>query len=159
MKLPNKRKTAANQVKVEAETIKSAEPRHKATASDGPKFTTKEYNQIMAILKKTNLDGNTQHFANATGIITPSSNMSAISSQKTLYWIIDSGATDHISPSSHLLDKKSLSMFESVQMPNGGKATIESIGSIRVNPHIKLDDVLHVPNFRVYLLSVSLPRH
>ncbi|XP_070675698.1 uncharacterized protein [Malus domestica] len=67
MKPPNKRKSAANQVKGEAEAIKGAEPQHKATTSDGPKFTTEEYNQIMAMLKKTNLDGNTQHYANATG--------------------------------------------------------------------------------------------
>ncbi|KAM2531945.1 hypothetical protein PS1_000621 [Malus domestica] len=121
MKLPNKRKPTANQVKGEAEAIKGVEPRHKATTSDGPKFTTEEYNQLMVMFKKTNLDGNTQHYANATGIITPSSNMSAVSSQKILYWIIDSGATNHISPLSHLLNKKSLSMFKSIQMPNGGQ--------------------------------------
>ncbi|CAN6695306.1 unnamed protein product [Malus baccata var. baccata] len=67
VKPPNKRRPAANQVKGEAEAIKGAKPQHKATTSDGPKFTTEEYNQIMAMLKKTNLDGNTQHYANATG--------------------------------------------------------------------------------------------
>ncbi|XP_070665992.1 uncharacterized protein [Malus domestica] len=36
-----------------------------------------------------------------------------------------------------------------------GCYTIDSVGSVQVTPLIKLDDVLHVPNFRVYLLFVS----
>lgn len=155
VKPPNKRKPAANQVQLETETTKGADSRHRATSSDGPKFTTEEYNQLMAMLKKSSLDGNPQHFANATGIITPSSNLSEVFPKKTLYWIIDSGATDHISSSPHLLVKKSLSMLDYVQLPNGGQVLIDSIGSIQVTPHIKLDGVLHVPNFRVCLLYVS----
>ncbi|KAM2634977.1 hypothetical protein EV1_025388 [Malus domestica] len=150
---PNKKKPAANHVKAGDEVAKGTDQHHLGTPSDGPKFTAEEYAQIMAMLKKTNLDGNTQHFANAAGTIKPLSNLSGALAQKTLYWIIDSGATDHISPSPHLLDKRS--MINSVHMPNGGKATIESVGSIQVTPLIKIDDVLHVPNFRVYLLSVS----
>ncbi|KAM0995580.1 hypothetical protein ACFX2C_005696 [Malus domestica] len=122
---PNKKKPAANHVKAGDEVAKGTDQHHLGTPSDGPKFTAEEYAQIMAMLKKTNLDGNTQHFANAAGTIKPLSNLSGALAQKTLYWIIDSGATDHISPSPHLLDKRS--MINSVHMPNGGKATIESV--------------------------------
>ncbi|KAM2555190.1 hypothetical protein TB2_019236 [Malus domestica] len=138
---PNKKKPAANHVKAGDEVAKGTDQHHLGTPSDGPKFTAEEYAQIMAMLKKTNLDGNTQHFANAAGTIKPLSNLSGALAHKTLYWIIDSGATDHISPSPHLLDKRS--MINSVHMPNGGKATIESVGSIQVTPLIKIDDVLH----------------
>ena len=150
---PNKKKPAANQIKTGSEVATVTDQHRHETNGDSPKFTPEEYNQIMAMLKKNNLDGNPHHFANATGTLTPLSKMSGALPQKNLYWIIDSGATDHISPSPHLLHKKS--MCDYVQMPNGGKAIIESVGSVQATPLLKLDDVLHVPNFQVYLLSVS----
>ncbi|KAM2220643.1 hypothetical protein ACFX1S_019828 [Malus domestica] len=64
---PNRKKPVANQGKTGDEIAKVTNQHHHGTTSDGPKFTTEEYNQIMAMLKKTNLDGNPQHFANATG--------------------------------------------------------------------------------------------
>ena len=70
-------------------------------------------------------------------------------------WIIDSGATDHATYSIELLDPKNLLRTTTISLPDGGQAHIESIGSLHVTPHIKLDDVLKVPQFQVNLLSVS----
>ncbi|KAH7857188.1 hypothetical protein Vadar_009970 [Vaccinium darrowii] len=38
-----------------------------SSSSDGPRLTTEEYNQVMAMIRKNN-DGNSPHFANATEI-------------------------------------------------------------------------------------------
>ena len=64
---PNKKKPAANQTKTGSEVATVTDQHHHETNGDSPKFTPEEYNQIMAMLKKNNLDGNPHHFANATG--------------------------------------------------------------------------------------------
>ena len=70
-------------------------------------------------------------------------------------WIIDSGATDHVTSLVELLDLKILPKTTTISLPDGGQAHIESIGSLHVTAHIKLDNVLKVPQFQVNLLSVS----
>ncbi|XP_048430749.1 uncharacterized protein LOC125472847 [Pyrus x bretschneideri] len=64
---PNRKKPAANQTKTGSEVATVTDQHHHETNGDSPKFTPEEYNQIMAMLKKNNLDGNPHHFANATG--------------------------------------------------------------------------------------------
>ncbi|CAL9007107.1 unnamed protein product, partial [Prunus brigantina] len=67
---------------------------------------------------------------------------------------MDSGASDHIScfaPTHNTVNTK----HDFVGLPNGGKATIKNIGSIKVSETLTLDGVLHVPQFNVNLLSVS----
>ncbi|RVX05001.1 hypothetical protein CK203_019174 [Vitis vinifera] len=65
MKPPNQRHSNANNVKVE--TNKAVEIEAKLLPkNDGPRLTTEEYNQLMAMIRKNN-GGNSQHFANATG--------------------------------------------------------------------------------------------
>ncbi|KAM1845503.1 hypothetical protein ACFX13_019801 [Malus domestica] len=66
VKPPNQRRSHANHVKTGQEPNKAIDSSHKPSTSKGPRFTTEEYNQLMALLRKTN-DGNQQHFANATG--------------------------------------------------------------------------------------------
>ncbi|KAI8568120.1 hypothetical protein RHMOL_Rhmol02G0172600 [Rhododendron molle] len=56
-------------------------------SNDGPRLTTEEYNQVMALLRKNN-DCNSPHFAIATGIITPSSEVTPLASHSSLCWII-----------------------------------------------------------------------
>ena len=122
--------------------------------SDGPRLTVEEYNQLMAMIRKNN-GGNSQHFSNSTGINMPSSKIILDCPHSNMCWIIDSGARDHVTSSAELLDPKILPRTTTISLPDGGQAHIESIGSLHVTPHIKLDDVLKVPQFQVNLLSVS----
>ena len=108
----------------------------------------------MAMIRKNN-GGNPQHFANAIGINVPSSKIILDCPHSNMCWIIDSGATDHVTFSIELLDPKTLPRTTTISFPDGGQAHIESIGSLHVTPHIKLDDVLKVLQFQVNLLSVS----
>ncbi|KAI5317920.1 hypothetical protein L3X38_037627 [Prunus dulcis] len=60
------------------------------TPNEKPTFTTEEYTQLMALLRKEN--GNTPPFANPTCIVTPTCYNTVRASHSTLYWIVDSGA-------------------------------------------------------------------
>ncbi|XP_073137802.1 uncharacterized protein [Henckelia pumila] len=98
-------------------------------------FTPTEYDQIKALLRKEN--GNHEPLVNTSGtdsLLTHS------------MWILDSGATDHVSrypPTSNKLAAK----HPTVQLPNGGHAPIHSIGFMQLCKDITIDDVLYVPNF------------
>ncbi|CAL2263146.1 unnamed protein product [Prunus armeniaca] len=122
----------------------------KTTPVDGPTFTTEEYNELIAMLR--NKKGNSQPLAHATGIITPTSNITQHDPHSTLYWIVDSGATDHISHSAPT-HNQTATHHEFVSLLNGGQAAIRNIGSMNLSPDLPLDGVLHVPKFRVNLLS------
>eukprot|EP00261_Vitis_vinifera_P031368 XP_019072611.1 PREDICTED: uncharacterized protein LOC109121793 [Vitis vinifera] len=65
VKPPNQRHSNANNVKVETNKAVETEAKLLPT-NDGPRLTTEEYNQLMAMIRKNN-GGNSQHFANATG--------------------------------------------------------------------------------------------
>lgn len=62
---------------------------------------------------------------------------------------------DQVTSSIKLIDPKSMPKPANIQLLNGGQTHIESIGSLHVTPHIKLDEVLKVPQFQVNLLSVN----
>ncbi|GAA0150555.1 hypothetical protein LIER_37132 [Lithospermum erythrorhizon] len=71
-------------------------------------------------------------------------------------WIIESGASDHITPY--------LSLFTSYQpvpestyiiIPNGSHILIKHIGAVRLSSNISLKNVLHIPDFQYNLLSIQ----
>ena len=68
-------------------------------------------------------------------------------------WIIDSGATNHVTSSTELLDLKNLPKITTISLPDGGQTHIKSISSLDISPHIKLDEVLKVSQFQVNLLN------
>ncbi|KAI9162373.1 hypothetical protein LWI28_026651 [Acer negundo] len=70
-------------------------------------------------------------------------------------WIIDSGATDHISSSSNLFCKNNSCSLPPVLLPSGDKANIIAKGSLPLNSVYYLHNVLCVPTFKVDLISVS----
>ena len=70
-------------------------------------------------------------------------------------WIIDSGATDHITLSSTLLHKDKSWSLPPILLPSGEKANIVTKGTLPLNSVYYLHDVLSVPTFKVDLISVS----
>ncbi|RVW56241.1 Retrovirus-related Pol polyprotein from transposon RE1 [Vitis vinifera] len=63
-------------------------------------------------------------------------------------WIIDSGATDHITSSSKLLHKDKNCSLPPVLLPSGEKANIVTKGTLPLNFVYYLHDVLSVPTFK-----------
>jgi len=71
-------------------------------------------------------------------------------------WIIDSGASDHITPHLNLLSSvQKLSNPGFITMPNGKQSSIEHVGTVQLSPTLVLTNVLHVLDFEFNLLSVS----
>jgi len=71
-------------------------------------------------------------------------------------WIIDSDASDHITPDLSLLhDVKVFFGCCYITMCNGKKAQIKHIGSLVLSPGLVLKGVLHVLDFHFNLLSIS----
>lgn len=69
-------------------------------------------------------------------------------------WIVDTGATDHITPFLHLLQDVQ-PCHTTLQLPNGATATISHVGNLMLSSSLKLTNVLCVPSFAYNLLSIS----
>ncbi|XP_019263006.1 PREDICTED: uncharacterized protein LOC109240779 [Nicotiana attenuata] len=87
-----------------------------------------------------------------------SSNAEAVNELKDI-WIVDSGATHHISSTldftsdvSKITDKGK----EKVTLPIGGCAKIEHVGSSFLSAFDKLKNVLHVPDFKFNLMVKAI---
>ena len=71
-------------------------------------------------------------------------------------WIIDTGATNHMTGASNLFTSyTSCSGKDKVHVADGSMAPITGHGSVRCTKTLSLSPILHVPNFPVNLLSVS----
>ena len=126
----------------EKNTAKGDRPRANNTQAGAPALTTEQYQQLMNLLSNSNDEPQ----ANTAG---------QFFSSPGHKWIIDTGATDHITGRSELLQKKKTSQQSHVGLPDGHKALISCTGLARINAKTKVPDVLHVPSFHVNLLSVS----
>ncbi|WVZ08792.1 hypothetical protein V8G54_022138, partial [Vigna mungo] len=69
-------------------------------------------------------------------------------------WVIDSGATDHITTSlDHFFEYSEIQPLK-VNLPNGSTVQAHKSGSIQFSPDFIIHDVLLVPNFIFNLLSL-----
>lgn len=69
-------------------------------------------------------------------------------------WIIDSGATDHISSSlTNFISYKEIQPIV-VNLPNGTKVTATCAGTVKFHTNFILKDVLYIPNFAYNLISI-----
>ena len=94
---------------------------------------------------------NSNSFENTTGPSFPLS----INSMFSNSWILDSGATDHVTYDSSSFIHTNMSSIPTINLPTGSSVPIDSTGTILFNKDIRLDNVLHVPSFRLNLMSAS----
>lgn len=100
-----------------------------------------------------------KHFSGEDGLAyqntTPKVNMAG----KNVFsspWIIDFGASEHITHNVELLhDKKEYINGAPVIIPNGNEIPVKGVGSSTLPNGLQLNDVLHIPDFKCNLLSVS----
>ena len=70
-------------------------------------------------------------------------------------WILDLGASDHMSSDANVLhDLQLLDRPVLVSLPNGHKVLVTHSGKLRTNDNLTLSHVLLVPYFNYNLLSV-----
>lgn len=128
--------------------------------SDSPMQISKEdYNQLMALLHSSKKESNT-HSHSSLAIsnseqphhVVSSMSQSGNTLNSECFWILDSGASDHVCP--HIKFFTSLHMIKpiSVKFPDGSTALYS--GSIHFSEHLHLHDVLYIPQFHFNLISV-----
>ena len=70
-------------------------------------------------------------------------------------WILDSGATDHVTCSLHNFHSHKQVSPITVKLPNGHFVRATCSGTIQLSPNITLHDVLYIPAFTFNLISIS----
>ena len=73
-------------------------------------------------------------------------------------WILDSGATHHITPYLNLVTNP-VTIHSQLHLPNGAKSEVTHIGTIHLTAELTLRNVLVVPLFHCNLLSVPQLTH
>ena len=70
-------------------------------------------------------------------------------------WIIDSGATDHMTHTcNNFLTYSPCSSSKKIATADGSLATIAGIGDVKISPLMTLKNVLHVPKLSTNLISI-----
>ncbi|KAL2232808.1 UNVERIFIED_CONTAM: Retrovirus-related Pol polyprotein from transposon RE1 [Sesamum indicum] len=83
-------------------------------------------------------------------------NISKHSVNDLSYWIIDTGATNHICANLDLFHSYSKpSQTYTIILPDGTKKDASYVGEVHLNAEVVLQDVLYIPSFSVNLLSVT----
>lgn len=99
-----------------------------------------------------------QNQATTAGIITALYSSMHSSNKRNDDWIVDLGATHHISSTLDLMSsvrRVDDRTQDKVTLPNGITTKIEHVGSSYLSDVYKLENVLHVLDFKFNLMSVS----
>jgi hypothetical protein len=93
-------------------------------------------------------------FVSKSGISSSALSLSVITRNSD--WIIDTGATDHMTWDSHIFTHFSPNASKTVIVnANGVSSPVEGVGTISLSPFLSIPDVLFVPTMSCNLLSVS----
>uniref|UniRef100_A0A2N9GBD9 Integrase catalytic domain-containing protein n=1 Tax=Fagus sylvatica TaxID=28930 RepID=A0A2N9GBD9_FAGSY len=105
------------------------------------------------LISKTEYDSLLQH-ANASSSLLIASGNTCLHSSSSPSWVIDSGASDHMTGNSSLLSHTSSPCSPSfVTVANGTKTPVQGKGTVTTSD-LTLSDVLYLPEFPFNLLSV-----
>ena len=95
-------------------------------------------------------------FAHFAGIHIPSNICCSMNTGCCGSWIVDTGASDHMTfDHTSLTQSKKPSKPLFVTLPDGATKPVSQIGQFNLTPNLTLQKVLHVPDFKFNLLSVS----
>ncbi|KAH0748729.1 hypothetical protein KY290_027961 [Solanum tuberosum] len=112
-------------------------------------LSKEQYNQLMSLLSLENSKG-IDSMANFAGkaVTFPAANYE---------WILDSGASDHMTCQKNSLSNERKLLFDSnITIPDGSSVTANTCGNVTLNSSITLNHVLHVPMFGCNLISIRL---
>ena len=131
-----------------------------STETSSLQLTNAQNYQLMALLSSQvshvvqPLSDPSSTNGNTGGIVLSTSSLHTVPSN-TFYWILDSGASSHITCS--------LSVFTSfrnlhnsfVTLPNKSRIPVLAIGTVVFATDFLLHDVFYIPSFHVNLISIS----
>ena len=120
-------------------------------------LTSQQLEQLLKLLPQTGNDTDEELNESFSGMVTcclSSANYSSMT------WIIDSGATDHMTAYlQNLVDVRQAPPHSVIKLPNNQKAEITHIGSLQLSNGLMLREVLYVPSFNHNLLSIHRLAH
>ncbi|XP_074556441.1 uncharacterized protein LOC141812295 [Curcuma longa] len=120
-----------------------------ANEANSGSFNKEQLDQLLKLIKSNFSSGIPSVSLAQTG-----SNPKALSCLNSSPWIIDSGASDHMSSCSHLFNTYSpCSGSEKIRIADGSFSPIVGKGHIKLTEKINLNSVLHVPKLACNLLS------
>jgi hypothetical protein len=136
-------------------------------------LSQEKVDQLVALLQQANLLPSASTSTSSTvnnisaspqvssSFVVPSSNTSAgiINTTSPLlsdsYWLIDSGANEHICCNLHLFSSYHAIPPAHVTLPNGSVVTVTHSGNIQFSPQFYLNNVLYSSSFKLNLMSVA----
>jgi hypothetical protein len=136
-----------------------------------------QYDQLVTLLQQANLFASTQqpplnsasNNVSASNVINdgpsphdPSTSGNCFyfnSVSKPSYWILDSGANEHICSSSHWFKSMHSIAPISVSLPNGASILVHNACTVCLTDKITLDNVLYSSDFTINLISISKMCH
>ena len=101
-------------------------------------LTSEQYEQLLTLIERHHVEisphVNQQHTAYLAGKA-----VCLLSTQLQQSWIVDSGATDHITPHLHLFHSFSpMIKVCSITMPNDTQVAVKHVGTVVLHPNIIL---------------------
>ncbi|XP_060188475.1 uncharacterized protein LOC132617483 [Lycium barbarum] len=129
---------------------------------EGSGLTKDEHSQLQLLLHKTHISPGSSHslmasahFAGKVATHSVLLKLCLFSKVDSSVWIIDSGASDHMtSKLSLLFNIKPFSIPCLISLPNGYKVKVTNTGPLNLFPNFTLHNVLYVPTFQYNLISV-----
>lgn len=115
-----------------------------------PGLSRDQFARLVQLLETTGEGSKSERVTNS-----PIANMSG-KVYTTNSWVIDSGATEHITCNeNYLYNLVENGLSLPVKIPNGESIPVKNIGNARLPNGLDIKCVLNVPNFKCNLLSVS----
>ncbi|KAI5392585.1 hypothetical protein KIW84_077110 [Lathyrus oleraceus] len=116
-------------------------------------FTQEQYNNIMELLQQSKTTPKANSISISPFVLnyySPNEN-----DKNPHLWILDTGATDHISFEITLFISCKTIIPVHVSLPDGSQVTASMSSSVVLSPALVLHNVLYIPNFHVNLLSIA----
>ena len=139
----------------------SNEDQRNQVFSDKLPFTKKQIGNLCKLLQSSNPTVNPSSscsLAQKSNYLTVS--LYSVKPNSNCPWIIDSGATDHMTRSSKLFSAcRPCAGNQKIKIVDGSLLAIPRKGLVIISPSITLHNVFHVPNLLCNLLSISKITH
>ncbi|XP_061369603.1 uncharacterized protein LOC133312431 [Gastrolobium bilobum] len=130
-------------------------PSMESMQSSGDSFTNHQYQTIFEMIQHSLQQGGPHTSNMIQGKSFNADTTDSSSGIFTKQWILDTGATDHITCSymnlSYVHKIKPIAIF----LPNGGQVFSHFSGTVQLSESLKLTNVLFVKEFKVNLISVA----
>lgn len=157
-----------NSKSINVDVTASNTPQRESHANPTPAIINtiqEQYNHILQLLQHSTLQASStpsNPSPNQPSVNSIISNPTALSSSSSPtfgkisdHWVVDFGATDHITHSLHNFVSNHTISPVFMSLPNGQKTIATIYGTVQLSPSLILHDVYYIPTFHVNFISVT----